>query len=127
MTSKKKLAIFVPLGLVLVLFAWQGLRYLWLRGYSEGSRTGVIRKISVKGSPVCKYLSGEMVLIGSQPGQQPEVWKFTVYDDAKDNPLVVTLHDAERAARNVTVDYVENRGRWWQCADTNYYVVAVEK
>lgn len=87
----------------------------------------MIRKISVKGPPVCKFLSGEMVLIGTPAGGSPTVFNFTVYDDSPDNVIVKKLHDAEREAKEVTIDYQENRARWWQCADTNYYIVGVEK
>ncbi len=112
--------------LLLLAGAWQGVRYWWLHNYSNGSRTGIIRKISVKGSPVCKFLSGEMVLVGAVPGQVPQVFSFTVYDDRPTNPVVKQLHDAERSGKTVTLNYQENRARWWQCADTNYYIVGVE-
>jgi hypothetical protein len=125
MTKGKKILILGPLAIILLIVAWQGLRYWWNHGYSRGSRTGLIRKISVKGSPMCKYLSGEMVLIGSTPGK-PELWEFTVDNDAPEDPVVKKLHEAEKAAREVTVDYRQDRGKWWACATTEYYVVGVE-
>ena len=128
MTRRRKIAILAPIGLVLLIAAWQGLRYWWYHGYSRGTRTGLLRKLSVKGSPMCKYLSGEMVLIGSgvAPNQPPEIWTFTVDNDREDAPVVKALHAAERSAKEVTVEYRQDKGKWWACADTEYYVTGVE-
>jgi hypothetical protein len=126
MTKRKKILILLPAALVLVVVAWQGLRYWWNYGYSRGSRTGIIRKMSTKGSPLCKYLSAELVLIGTQPGQNPEIWEFTVDEKDDHNPLVIKLHDAEKSAKPVTIDYRQDRGKWWACAPTEYYAVGVE-
>jgi len=47
--------------------------------------------MSVKGPPYCKYLSGELVLQGSQPNQPAEVWEFSVDDDPDEySPMRVT-------------------------------------
>jgi hypothetical protein len=119
----------VPLALLLLGFGFLQLRKWWYTGYSRGSRTGVIRKISVKGSPMCKYLSGEMVLMATNAVQGNEVWEFTVDDDRPENPVVKKLHEAERAAKPVTVDYRQdlgNKGKMWVCAPTDYYVTGVE-
>lgn len=126
MTKKKKYAILVPLALVSLVGGWQGIRAWWNHGYSRGSRTGLIRKISVKGSPLCKYLSGEMVPIGTPTGQAPEIWEFSVDDDAPNNAVVMKLHAAEKSAQQVTVDYRQDLGKWWACAPTEYYVTGVE-
>jgi hypothetical protein len=126
MTKSKKWSVLVAFGLVILVGAWQGLRYWWLHNYSSGSRTGVIRKVSVKGPPVCKYLSAEMVLIGSAPGVAPQIWEFTVMNDSPGDPLVAKLHDAETSGKQVTVDYQQNKARWWACAHTEYYATKVE-
>ena len=126
MTKQKKYAILVPLTLVLLVSAWQGLRFWWLRAYSRGSRTGLLRKVSVKGSPVCKYLSGELIPIGTPAGQTPEIFEFSVDDDSPTNPVVLKLHAAEKAAQPITVDYRQDKGKWWACAPTEYYVINVE-
>ncbi len=126
MTKKKKILVLAPTALVLLLGGWQGLRFWWNYGYSRGSRTGVIRKMSVKGSPMCKYLMGEMVTIGTNPTQQPEVWEFTVDNKDPANPIVQKLHEAEKSAKPVTLDYRQDLGKWWACAPTEYYVVGVE-
>ena len=127
--KKKLIIVGVLFGLIGVVAAVHGVRWWWYRGYSRGSRTGILRKLSVKGSPLCKYLSGEMALIGSPMGQAPVIWEFTVDDDSDTNPIVVKLHAAERAAKEVTVDYrqdLDNKGKLWSCAQTDYYVTGVE-
>jgi hypothetical protein len=127
MTRGKKLAILSPIALLVLLGGWQGLRYWWYRGYSRGSRTGVIRKLSEKGSPVCKYFSGEMILIGSGIGQSPESWEFTVDDDRPTSVVVQKLKAAEKTAQPVTVSYRQDKGKWWACAPTEYFVTGVEQ
>ncbi|MSP59661.1 MAG: hypothetical protein EXR72_04845 [Myxococcales bacterium] len=125
MTKRKKWGILSAVGLFALLFAWQGGRAWWNHGYSRGTRTGVIRKISVKGSPLCKYLEGEMVLIGSQAGVA-EIWTFTVDNDAPEMPVVKALHEGEKAAKQITLAYRQDKGKWWACAPTEYYVTGVE-
>ena len=126
MTRKKKLLLAAIPALFLLLFLWQGGRYLWLHNYALGTRTGVLRKISVKGPPVCKYLLGELVLIGNQPGQAPELWEFSVYDYTPGTALMQALEQAQKSARPVTLRYQQNKARWWACAPTEYYVTGVE-
>ena len=81
MTRGKKIVVLLPLALIVFVGAWQGLRYWWLHGYSRGTRSGIVRKVSRKGSPVCKYVSVEMVVNGTQAGQQATIWEFSVDDD----------------------------------------------
>jgi hypothetical protein len=76
--DKKKLFILVPIALVFLFALVEGARVWWFRGYSKGSRTGVVRKVSIKGPPYCKYFSGELALQGGQPGQPPEIWEFSI-------------------------------------------------
>ena len=128
MRSKWFWIVVMPLALVMLLSGWVGLRYWWNHGYSRGSRTGVIRKMSVKGSPMCKYFSGEMVLIGAQPGQTPQIWEFSVDDYADSNPIVQKLKRAESTAQPVTIEYRQdlgNKGKLWNCSPTEYYVTDV--
>jgi hypothetical protein len=120
---KLALALFALLALVA---AWQAFRY-WMRyGYSVGTRTGIVRKISVKGPPYCKYLAGELALQGSGPGQPAEIWMFSV-DDGGDTPLVRDLHEAERGGKLVTLKYRQDRPIWWRCNPSEYYVGALER
>ena len=66
--AKVGLGLLAPLLLVA---GWQYVSYLFKYAYSRGTRTGVVRKISVKGPPYCKYLEGEMTLQGAQVGEEP--------------------------------------------------------
>jgi hypothetical protein len=115
------------LALLALVSAWQGLRYWWNYGYSRGTRTGVIRKISVKGPPYCKYLSGELVLQTAQVGQAADVWEFSVDDRHDGNPIVQALHDAEKSATKVTLDYRQDKNMWWRCTPSEYFITKVEK
>jgi hypothetical protein len=115
------------LGVLAVLGLFVGLRYWWYYAYSRGSRTGVIRKLSVKGPPYCKYLSGELALTGAVPGQRAEVWEFSVDDDRDSNPLVRELHGAERSGERVTLDYRQDLHMWWRCTPSEYFVTGIEK
>lgn len=119
---KITLAIVAVVG---VLCAWQGFRYWWYHGYSVGERTGVIRKISVKGSPVCKYLEGEMALTGSGLAQ-PEIWQFSIDDHSDRNPMMKQLKDAERDGGRVTLHYRQDLKSWWRCTPHEYFITSVE-
>src|SRR5690349_6441625 len=83
---------------LLVLFgvgAWQGLRLWWYHGFSRGERTGILRKFSYKGSPLCKYWSGEMALVTPTAMGNQEIWEFTVDGPRDNNPLVAAIQKAE--------------------------------
>jgi hypothetical protein len=123
---KLKVALFALL-LVALVGVWQGIVFWFRHGYSVGTRTGVIRKISVKGPPYCKYLAGELALQSATPTQTVEVWEFTVDDDHDTNPLVADLHTAEKAARPVTLKYRQDLKVWWRCNPSEYYVTGVER
>src|SRR5260221_14095166 len=117
------LGVLAALGLVAL---WQGGSYWYKKGYSRGSRTGVIRKISVKGPPYCKYLSGEMAVIGSAPGQPAEIWEFSVDHKGEANPVVQSLHVAERTGKTVTLAYRQDLKMWWRCNPAEYFITAIE-
>jgi hypothetical protein len=86
----------------------------------------VIRKVSVKGPPYCKYLSGEMSL-QSAGLATPEIWEFSVDDDADTNPVVVALHAAEKNGERVTLDYRQDRYSLFRCTPSEYFITKVEK
>jgi hypothetical protein len=121
----KVLLALLPFALILVFGGYEGLRYWWYRAYSTGTRTGIVRKISVKGPPYCKYLSGEMIVQG--PALQPEIWEFSVDDDAETNAVVVGLHDAEKKGEKVTLHYRQDLHSMFRCTPSEYFVVKVEK
>jgi hypothetical protein len=121
-----KIAIAI-VGVLGVLAAWQGFRYWWYHGYSRGERTGVLRKLSVKGSPVCRYAEGELALTGSAPGQNVEVFTFSVDDQSDSNPTMKQLREAERAGTRVTLHYRQDLKSWWRCTPHEYFITSVEK
>lgn len=121
---KAKVALGVFGALVLVA-AWQYISYLWKYAYSRGTRTGVVRKMSVKGPPYCKYLEGEMTLQGAQPGEEP--WRFSIDDHSDQNPLMTLLRDNERNAVRVTIHYREDKPIWWRCNPSAYFAEKLER
>lgn len=127
LSGRTKLLILLPLLLVVLFAGCQGVRVWWYRGYSKGTRTGVVRKLSVKGPPYCKYLSGELVLTGALPGQPAETWEFSVDDDNDNNPLVVQLHEAEKNGTRVTLKYRQDLHSLYRCTPSEYFVTEVEK
>jgi hypothetical protein len=127
MAMTKRKLLLVPVALVLLVFAYEGLRVWWYHGYSRGTRTGVFRKVSEMGPPYCKYLSGEMVLTSTLPGQVSETWEFSVDHDGDDDPLVKQLHEAEKSGARITLDYRQDQGSLFRCTPSEYFVVGVEK
>lgn len=114
-------------AVVALLAGWQGLRFWWYHGYSTGERTGVVRKMSVKGTPICRYAEGELALTGSMPGQNVEVFTFSVDNQHESNPIMKQLKDAERAGTRVTLHYRQDLKSWWRCTPHEYFITSVEK
>ncbi len=126
--KKSRLILFlIPVAILLIAFVYFGGRYWWYRGHSVGTRTGVIRKVSLKGPPYCKYISAEMALQGTLPGQQVEIWEFSVDDDSEKNPLVVRLQEAEKKGDRITVRYRQDLHSLYRCTPSEYFVTAIEK
>jgi hypothetical protein len=122
----KLVLILLPIALVLLAGLWEGGKYWWYHGYSKGTRTGVVRKISVKGPPYCKYLSGELVT-SAGISTQPEIWEFSVDDDTETNAVVVALHEAEKKGERVTLHYRQDLHSMFRCTPSEYFVTKVEK
>src|ERR1041384_7855008 len=96
----------IALGVVGALLLFAGIeaaRVWWFHGYSRGTRTGVIRKLSYKGPPYCKYISGEMALQGTLPGQPVEIWEFSIDDESDSNPVLKQMHEAEKSGERITL------------------------
>lgn len=128
LTRSAKLKIVLAIVVLLIgLGAWQGITYAFHKGYAHGSATGVVRKVSVHGPPYCKFLTGELVLQGSQPGQAQELFHFSVDDKEDGNPIVQQLKEAERGGKRVTLDYREDIKPWWRCNPSENFITAVEK
>ncbi|HEY4117527.1 MAG TPA: hypothetical protein VGM56_06710 [Byssovorax sp.] len=119
--------ILAPIGLVLAYALLQTAEYFYFRGYSTGERSGIVRKLSIKGSPVCKYFSGELLLQGLQPGLQSDVFEFSVDDDKETNPIVKALHDAERSGNRVTLHYRQDLHSMYRCTPSEYFITSVDK
>jgi len=104
LSGKMKLRIALGAIALLVAFsAYEAIGVWWNYGYSKGTRTGVVRKVSVKGPPYCKYMSGEMVLGGGQPGQAADIWEFSIDDYGEKNPVMMALKEAEKTGARVTL------------------------
>lgn len=127
--SKRRLILIltlIPIAALLLFASFKGIEYWWYRGYSAGTRTGTIRKVSVKGPPFCKYLAGEMVTQGAVPGQPLDVWEFSVDDPNEGNPVVVALQDAEKKGARVTVHYRQDLHSMFRCTPSEYFITKVE-
>lgn len=128
MTRRRKVLLFLSLVGVVALYAgYQALRYWWYKGYSKGARTGVIRKISIKGPPYCKYVAGEFALQSAGIGQPPEIWTFSLDTVDERDALYQKLEASQREAKPVTLRYRQDLHMWWRCAPIEYFVTGVEK
>lgn len=128
LSRRAKLSLLLAiLGILLVVGGWTALSISWRRGYAHGTATGVLRKVSVHGPPYCKILTGELVYQGTNSSPKPELFDFSVDNDADSNPVVRDLHEAERSGRRVTLDYRQDRHVWWRCNPSEYFITAVEK
>jgi hypothetical protein len=111
-----RLTIFVPLIAVLLGVLWTWFALNW--SYSEGERAGVLQKFSRKGW-ICKTWEGELAMV-NLPGAMPEVFAFTVRDDAVATRLNETL------GQRVVLTYEEHRGVPTRCfGETGYFVTGV--
>jgi hypothetical protein len=114
----RRLLILAALLLVpLVLFAGYVTVVLhW--SYSEGERAGYVQKFSRKGW-VCKTWEGELAM-ASIPGSMPELFRFTVRDDAVAARLNKTM------GQRVALSYEQHRGLPSSCfGETEYFVIDV--
>lgn len=96
--------------------------YLWLAthwSYSAGERAGYVQKFSKKGW-VCRTWEGEIAM-ANLPGAMPEVFAFTVEDDA-----VATEVNRLLGAR-VVLSYEQHLGLPQCFGDTAYWVTGVRR
>jgi hypothetical protein len=125
--TAKGIAVTASLVILVGLVGWQGLRMLWNYGYSRGTRTGLVQKISYKGSPLCKYWSVELAPVGTGglmvTGQPPQ--EMTVDGPSENNPIVEKLRKAEAKGGRTTVEYRQDKGKWWACSLSEYYITNV--
>jgi hypothetical protein len=121
----------VPLFLALGFVGFIWARYqIFYRNFSDGTRTGIVRKLSTKrsskGLPLCRYTAVEMVMQGTQPGINGDLWVFSVDDDRPDSPVIDRLSKAEKSGERVTVHYRQDLHRFWSCSESEYFVTGVE-
>lgn len=114
------------LGLMLVLLLLAALLlfalYIWIAlsiDYSEGERAGYVQKFSRKGW-ICKTWEGELAMV-NLPGAMPEIFRFTVRDDAVANRL------NESMGKRVRLHYEQHMGIPTTCfGETDYFVTDVQ-
>jgi len=86
--------------------------------YSEGERAGYVQKFSRKGW-VCKTWEGELAM-ASIPGSMPELFHFTVRNDAVAARLNKTM------GQRVALSYEQHPGLPTSCfGETDYFVIDV--
>lgn len=96
-------------------YAWSALHL----SYSKGERSGYVQKLSKKGW-VCKTWEGEMAMV-SIPGTTPEIFNFSVRDDAVAAKLNQTI------GKRVAISYEQHKGVPTQCfGETDYFVTDVK-
>ena len=106
----------VPLILVLLLAAYIFVVSSW--NYSTGERAGWVQKLSRKGW-LCKTWEGELSLV-SMPGAAPEMFLFTVRDDAVAEKINQVM------GKRVALHYEEKVGLPTSCfGETRHYVTGV--
>ncbi len=87
--------------------------------YSSGDRAGYVQKFSKKGW-VCKTWEGELAM-ANLPGAMPEIFVFTVRDDA-----VAAQINANLGSR-VAISYEQHLGLPSCFGETSYWVQSVRK
>jgi len=101
---------------VLLFILYTVFAYNW--SYSDGDRSGILRKFSRKGW-LCKTWEGELAMT-TVPGVMPEPWAFTIRDDSVAAKVNASI------GKNVVVHYDEHRGLWSGCfGETPYFVDSV--
>jgi hypothetical protein len=128
-TGKTKLKVVLGvMGLLGLVALWQLARYYYYLGWERGTKTGYLRKLTVKGPPYCKYVAGEVVLQrGGENAQGGEVWEFSVDDGREDAPIVKDLREAEKSGKLTTFKFRRDLNMWWRCTPTEYFIVGLEK
>jgi hypothetical protein len=96
--------------------------YVWISlhfNYSDGERAGYVQKFSRKGW-ICKTWEGELAMV-NLPGTMPELFRFSVRDDAVASQINQSL------GRRVRLHYEQHKGVPSNCfGETEYFVTQVE-
>ena len=113
---RRSVAIVALLALALAaLYLFLALRW----SYSSGERAGYVQKFSKKGW-VCKTWEGEIAM-ATLPGVMPEVFSFTVRDEAVAARIKADL------GNRVVVSYDQHLGLPGCFGDTAYWVKGVQR
>lgn len=105
----------IVLILGFVIYTWITLTF----SYSNGERAGYVQKFSQKGW-ICKTWEGEMAMV-NLPGAMPEIFFFSVRDDAVANEINKYL------GRRVKLSYEQHKGVPSSCfGETEYFVTKIE-
>ena len=108
------LLLLLLVGGVFALYTWITLSY----SYAKGERAGYVQKFSRKGW-VCKTWEGELAMV-NLPGAMPQIFAFTVRDDAVAERVNRTL------GQHVSLRYEQHVGVPTSCfGETRYFVTAV--
>lgn len=117
----KKVKIILAVVAVVVLIVGGFAAYTWSAlhlSYSSGDRSGYVQKLSKKGW-VCKTWEGEMAMV-SMPGTAPEIFHFSVRDDAIAAKLNQSL------GKRVAIHYEQRKGVPTSCfGETEYFITDV--
>jgi len=109
------LLLLIAAAVLFVLYALLALHY----NYSEGERAGYVQKLSRKGW-LCKTWEGELAMV-NLPGAMPEIFRFSVRDDAVAAQINASL------GRRVRLHYEQHKGIPTSCfGETEYFVTAAE-
>ena len=114
----RRVLVIVVLGaaLLLALYTWAALAF----SYSSGERAGYVQKFSKKGW-ICKTWEGELAM-ANLPGAMPEVFQFTVRDEA------VAQRLTQNMGERVSIHYEQHVGLPTSCfGDTGYFVTDFRK
>jgi len=109
--AKRLIFVLVGLAALAALYFWAALSW----SYSSGERAGWVQKFSHKGW-ICKTWEGELALV-SLPGSTPEIFAFTVSDDA------VAAQVTKVMGKRVSLHYEQKVGLPTSCfGETRYFV-----
>jgi hypothetical protein len=119
--------LFTILGILLLGFAIYAAVILYYP-FSEGTRTGILRKLSHKGY-VFKTWEGELQMSAVMVPQTTEenisggnIWHFSVTDQA----VVDALQKAETSGKRVTLTYTEYLKKLFWRGDTKHFINKVQ-
>jgi hypothetical protein len=110
----------VIISLVLIFLLVIG--YLLFGNYSEGTRAGVVIKLSKKGW-VFKTYEGQLNVGGYTDNagtMMPQQWEFTVRGG--NDEVIKVLEDAQLNGKRVKLYYKEKFYKYFWLGDTKYYV-----